>query len=104
MAATDLHTRQVNAPAALGLESRNDFREQAIGTLADLAEEGTLAIDFAGTAKIDSAGLGVLMLVQRKAAERRQRVLLRNLRDEFKYLLVLTKLDDLFEIESAPRR
>ena len=39
------------------------------------------------------------MLIQRRAAERKQRVVLRHLRDEFRFLLVLTKLDDLFEIE-----
>ena len=100
----DLNTRLVSAPVALGLETRNVCREHAVGALAGLADEGILAIDFVGTGKIDSAGLGVLMLIQRKAAERRQRVVLRNLRDEFKYLLVLTKLDDLFEIESAPKR
>ena len=42
------------------------------------------------------------MLIQRRAAEREQRVVLRHLRDEFRFLLVLTKLDDLFEIESKP--
>ena len=36
------------------------------------------------------------MLVQRRAAERSQRVVLRNANDEIRYLLVLTKLDDLF--------
>ena len=43
------------------------------------------------------------MLVQRKAAEHSQKVVLRNLRDEFRFLLVLTKLDDLFEIEAKAK-
>lgn len=104
MEGIDLTTRVVGAPVALGLETRIGFREQAVAALTGLPDDGILVIDFAGTGKIDSAGLGVLMLIERKAMERRQRVVLRNLKDEFKYLLVLTKLDDLFEIESVPRR
>jgi hypothetical protein len=41
------------------------------------------------------------MLIQRRAAERRQTVTLRNVSDEIRFLLVLTKLDDLFQLESA---
>jgi len=93
-------TRAIQAPEVLGLDSRGDFRDSAVGALDELAERGALVIDFGGTRRIDSAGLGAMMLVQRRAAEREQRVVLRNLRDEFRFLLVLTKLDDLFEIES----
>jgi anti-anti-sigma regulatory factor len=101
MGATDVNTRELPAPEVLGLESRGGFRDAAIGLLDEMPDSsGRLIIDFDGTRRIDSAGLGALMLVQRRAAERRQRVLLRNLRDEFRFLLVLTKLDDLFEIES----
>lgn len=41
------------------------------------------------------------MLIQRRAAERRQAVILRNASDELRYLLALTKLDDLFMIEGV---
>ena len=41
------------------------------------------------------------MLIQRRAAERRQAVVLRNASDEIRFLLVLTKLDDLFQLEST---
>jgi len=93
-------TRAIQAPEVLGLDSRGDFRDSAVGTLDELTEGGVLVIDFGSTRRIDSAGLGAMMLVQRRAAEREQRVVLRNLRDEFRFLLVLTKLDDLFEIEA----
>jgi len=43
------------------------------------------------------------MLVQRKAAERRLGVTLRGVNEELRFLLVLTKLDDLFELESGGR-
>ncbi len=101
MSMTDTNERVVMAPEVLGLDSRGVFRDSAVDLLGQLPEkDGTLLIDFVGTRRIDSAGLGALMLVQRKAAERQQRVVLRHLRDEFRFLLVLTKLDDLFEIEA----
>lgn len=100
MAATDTPSRALIAPEVLGLDTRGTFREDAVSLLEEMPEsDGALIVDFDGTRRIDSAGLGALMLVQRRAAERRQRVVLRNLRDEFRFLLVLTKLDDLFEIE-----
>jgi len=101
MSVTETNARVARAPEVLGLDTRGEFRDSAVELLEQLPErEGVLIIDFAGTRRIDSAGLGALMLVQRKAAERLQRILLRNLRDEFRFLLVVTKLDDLFEIEA----
>src|SRR3989449_10885924 len=41
------------------------------------------------------------MLIQRRAAERRLTVCLRGANEELRFLLVLTKLDDLFELESG---
>jgi ABC-type transporter Mla MlaB component len=107
MAAIDANARELTAPEVLGLDTRAGFRDAAIGLLDDLPEgQGALVVDFAGTVRIDSAGLGALMLVQRRAADRRLRVVLRNLHDEFRCLLVLTRLDDLFEIEgmAGPER
>lgn len=101
MALTELNSRVVMAPEVLGLDARSSFRDEAVRVLDDLPEhDGALLIDFTSTRRIDSAGLGALMLVQRRAAERQQRVVLRHLKDEFRFLLVLTKLDDLFEIEA----
>lgn len=101
MSTTELNSRVVMAPEVLGLDSRGSFRDDAVRVLDDLPElDGVLLIDFTSTRRIDSAGLGALMLVQRRAAERQQRVVLRHLKDEFRFLLVLTKLDDLFEIEA----
>lgn len=89
------------APEQLGLESRLSFRRAASELLEQLAEgAGRLVIDLSGTRQVDSAGLGTLMLIQRRAAERRQTVCLRGANDELRFLLVLTKLDDLFELES----
>lgn len=92
--------RVLNAPETLGLETRSPFRQEAVGMLEALPEGlGRLVLDFEHTQRVDSAGLGALMLVQRRAGERRQTVALRNLSDEIRFLLVLTKLIDLFEVE-----
>jgi anti-sigma B factor antagonist len=90
------------APESLGLDSRVEIRKTAIKLLEEMPEGvGRLVIDLSRTRQVDSAGLGALMLIQRRAAERRQSVVLRNLSEEIRFLLVLTKLDDLFELESA---
>jgi anti-anti-sigma factor len=94
--------RAMTAPETLGLDSRVEIRKAAIKLLEEMPEgAGRLVIDLARTRHVDSAGLGALMLIQRRAAERRQTVVLRNASDEIKFLLVLTKLDDLFKLESA---
>lgn len=91
----------LSAPEHLGLDSRNTFREEAFRLLEDVpGGEGQLIIDLGATARVDSAGLGALMLIQRKAAERQRAVVLRNASDELRYLLMLTKLDDLFLLET----
>jgi len=105
MAMTTRPTEKVlAAPATLGLESRTAFR-RAAGELLDQLPEGAgrLVIDLSATRAVDSAGLGALMLIQRKAAERRLGVCLRGTNEELRFLLVLTKLDDLFELESGGR-
>ena len=91
--------RTLTAPEALGLDSRVTFRRSASALLDELPEgSGRLVIDLSATKQVDSAGLGALMMIQRKAAERRQTVCLRGPNEELRFLLVLTKLDDLFEL------
>ena len=63
--------------------------------------DGRLVIDLGATGSVDSAGLGALVLVQRYAAARRQVVRLRGPNGEIRLLLMLTKLDDLFEVEES---
>jgi anti-anti-sigma factor len=94
--------RGMMAPESLGLDTRVEVRKAAIRLLEEMPEGvGRLVIDLGRTRHVDSAGLGALMLIQRRAAERRQPVVLRNLTDEIRFLLVLTKLDDLFQMEAA---
>jgi anti-anti-sigma factor len=94
--------RGMAAPETLGLDTRVEIRKAAIRLLEEMPEGvGRLVIDLARTRHVDSAGLGALMLIQRRAAERRQVVVLRSASEEIRFLLMLTKLDDLFQLEST---
>jgi anti-anti-sigma factor len=92
--------RELHAPATLGLATREAFRHSANELLDQLAEgNGQLVVDLSGTKEVDSSGLGALVMVQRHAADRRLQVVLRSVVPELEFLLVLTKLDDLFLFE-----
>jgi len=94
--------KTIAAPERLDLESRTAFRRASGEVLDQLAEgAGRLVIDLSGTRSVDSAGLGGLALDQHQGAKRRQTVCLRGANEELRFLLVLTKLDDLFELETG---
>jgi anti-anti-sigma regulatory factor len=100
MSAQDVE-RGLAAPEILGLATRVEIRLAAAQLLEGLPEgSGRLVIDLTHTREVDSAGLGALMLIQRMAAEHRHVVVLRNPNDEIRFLLTLTKLYDLFLVES----
>jgi anti-anti-sigma factor len=94
--------RGLAAPETLGLETRVAIRQEAERLLEAMPEgSGRLVIDLTHTREVDSAGLGALMLIQRLAAERRQPVVLRNPSEEIRFLLTITKLYDLFIVETT---
>lgn len=102
MMATQVDARELAGPVDLGLETRIEFRKAAVELMDAMTQPGSrLIIDLTATRTVDSAGLGVLMLIQRHAAERRLRVVLKRPNDELRFLLALTKLDDLFDLEAA---
>ncbi|HLB53823.1 MAG TPA: STAS domain-containing protein [Gemmatimonadales bacterium] len=94
--------RSIIAPNELGLDTRASFREAAFAELSALADGGVLKVDLGSTRRVDSAGLSALMLIQRRAADRQQRVVLKDPSEEFRYLLALTEMADLFELERKP--
>jgi len=92
----------VQAPSKLGRETHAHFRREALEVLESSppsARERPLVIDLSGTREVDSAGLGALVLVQRRAAELRRPVHLRGASEEVRILLVMTRLDDRFVLE-----
>lgn len=95
----------VHAPASLGRETHGNFRRQALKVLEELRREDfrtPLVVDLAGTRRVDSAGLAALVLVQRRSAEMRRPVHLREASEELRFLLVMTHLDDRFVFEGSP--
>jgi anti-anti-sigma factor len=99
MSAMQATERNITAPETLGLDTRAAFREVAMRELAEMPAGGTLVLDLSGTIRVDSAGLSVLMLIQRQSEDRSQHVVLRQPSDELTYLLALTQMTDLFRIE-----
>jgi anti-anti-sigma factor len=94
----------VTAPTTLGIASREDFRRQAMEALGHVraaADSSELVIDLSGTDSVDSAGLGVLVLIRRRAADEGKTVRLRGVSEELRFLLAVTRLDDRFVIEAT---
>ena len=92
----------VTAPVSLDAVSRVPFRETALAALQRLADGGPeafLVIDLSATQRVDSAGLGTLVVLQVRAAEARHGVRLRGASEEIRFLLLMTRLDDKFVIE-----
>lgn len=102
MSAPQETARSIIAPEALGLDTRLAFRESVTRELDAMPDGGVLTVDLAQTTKVDSAGLSALMLIQRHASDRHQRIVLRDPSDELRFLLALTLMTDLFEME--PKR
>ena len=95
--------RVIVAPSHLGVDTRAAFRRSALSVLDALPEgAGCLVVDLTLSRLVDSAGLGTLVLIQQHAADRRQTVRLRGANEELRLLLALTRLEDMFEMETSP--
>ncbi len=102
----DVHELVVVAPQALDRDSRSEFRRAALAELETQlsgASGARLVVDLTGTERVDSAGLGALIMLQQRASELRHTVALRGASEELRFLLVLTRLDDRFEFEPGGR-
>jgi len=96
-----MNESRVVAPAHLDAQTRGPFREEALVALSrlDASTRGLLVIDLGGTQRIDSAGLGILVMLQLRASEKKVGVVLRGASEEVRFLLLMTKLADRFTIE-----
>ncbi len=90
----------LTAPERLVAETRVDFRCAAMESVGRLGsgEARALTIDLARTRDLDASGLGILVLVQKKAREQGVTTRLAGASDRIRDLLSLTKLDGLFEL------
>ena len=92
--------KTVRAPRILAAESRRAFQDEALEALRALGDDpGWLVLDLSGTERVDSAGLAALVLLQLRAAERRHSVRLTGVSEEVRFLLLMTRLEDRFEIQ-----
>lgn len=91
----------VLAPPVLNISSRGPFYEEALAALERLgtgAPGGQLVIDLRTTNRVDSSGLSTLVLLQVRAAERKHTVALRGASEEIRFLLLMTRLEDRFDL------
>jgi anti-anti-sigma regulatory factor len=98
-AATDNEGMVLVAPERLISSTRADFRSAAMAHLDHLQSDGgAMVIDMHQTVELDASGLGILVLVQKRAKERGMSTLLRRTPERVRNLLKLTMLDFLFEL------
>ena len=91
----------LQAPPRLVAETRVDFRCAALDSLQRMEESGSgaLTIDMTETRDVDASGLGILVLVQKRARERGILTRLVNAQANVRSLLSLTKLEGLFQLD-----
>ena len=86
------------APERLIASTRADFRSAALAHLDQLQGGTAMVIDMGQTVEIDASGLGILVLIQKRAKERGLSTILRRTPERVRNLLKLTMLDFLFEL------
>ena len=89
------------APSRLTVDQRLDFRRDALETLEKASRAGrdAVEIDLSVTIEIDASGLGVLVLLQKRARERGMNARLLNTPHGVRQMLDVTRLDALFEFD-----
>ena len=87
------------APGRIIAATRADFRAEALAHLDSLGPEASaMIIDLSATSELDASGLGILVLIQKRAKERGLSTILRRPPERVRNLLKLTMLDFLFEL------
>jgi anti-sigma B factor antagonist len=90
----------LRAPRRLVAATRAELRDTALRRLEELLAEGdtTLVIDLTDVADVDIGGVGILVLLQKRARDRGIAVRLLHVPVQVERLLALTQLDYLFEL------
>lgn len=92
----------MQAPTALNSATRGPFYDAALAALEKLDAKkapSRLVIDMRRTDRVDSTGLSVLVLLQVRAAERKHSVALLDASEEIRFLLLMTRLEDRFDLD-----
>ena len=100
MPATMMSQPVIRAPRRLVTEVRAELRDEALRTLEVVAAQGgrVLVIDLADVVEADIGGIGILVLIQKRAHDRGMSTRLANCPVQVERLLALTQLEFLFEI------
>ena len=91
----------LRAPRRLVTETRAELRDAALRLLEELAATGatTLTIDLSDVADADIGGVGILVLLQKRARDRGISTRLVHTPVQVERLLALTQLDYLFDLD-----
>ena len=89
----------LGAPDRLIVSNRFELRERVLSAL-DCGVRG-IVLDLSPTDYVDSAGLGTLVLLTKRAREAGARMILSGLNDRICDLLRLTRLDQVLELCST---
>lgn len=98
-AATDNESPVLIAPRRIVADTRGEFRTVALAHLERLGTGvGAFVIDMRQTLDLDASGLGILVLLQKRAKDRGLSTRLLQAPERVRNLLKLTMLDFLFEM------
>lgn len=91
----------LQAPERLVSDNRLEFRRDALERLSKATADraGRITIDLRETREVDASGLGVLVLLQKRARENFLTTYLSHTPPNVRQLLRLTQLEALFEFE-----
>jgi ABC-type transporter Mla MlaB component len=87
------------APERITAETRAAFRKDALNFMETAVAAGLVdvSLDMSKTVEVDASGLGVLVVVQKKSKELGLHLRIARAPQQVRYLLLLTKLEHLFE-------
>jgi anti-anti-sigma factor len=93
-------TVAVRVEGQLTLGNRTELQHLVLDALAQGAQH--IVVDLAASGYVDSAGLGTLVLLARRARAGGGELRVVNVNDDVRALMVLTKLDTVFGLDAAP--
>lgn len=101
MQSTSDQAHILTTPERLVTETRIDFRRSALEHVERAVQDAVprIYVDLSATKEIDASGLGVLVLLQKRARERMIATRLLKPGPTVRSMLTLTRLDYLFEME-----
>lgn len=90
----------MTVPMRLAADTRVEFRSKALEHLERAAKQGArdFILELSSTLQVDASGLGILVLIEKRARERGMRTVLAQPGAELCRLLDITRLDYLFRI------